>query len=71
MFFKVRIEGATEMVSEEESMEYFKTRPRSSQIGAHVSKQSSWICSRDVLAKSNKELESYYREQEVPKPPYW
>lgn len=36
---QVRVEGCVTKVSEEESEQYFHSRPRGSQIGAIVSKQ--------------------------------
>lgn len=40
--FQVRIEGSVQKVSDEESEQYFHSRPRGSQIGAIVSKQVSF-----------------------------
>ena len=42
------MEGRVEKLSNEESEQYFHSRPRPSQIGAIVSKQSSVIESRQV-----------------------
>jgi pyridoxamine 5'-phosphate oxidase len=68
---KVRIEGAVEKISEAESTEYFDTRPKSSQIGAHVSRQSTVIASREVLSELNAKLENEYMDKPVPRPLYW
>ncbi|WP_229308443.1 pyridoxamine 5'-phosphate oxidase [Jiulongibacter sediminis] len=69
---QVRIEGQIEKVSEEESIQYFNSRPRGSQIGAWVSNQSSVIHSRAVLEEKNALLEEKFREvNPIPKPPYW
>ncbi|XP_025418316.1 pyridoxine-5'-phosphate oxidase isoform X2 [Sipha flava] len=67
----VRIEGAVEKISEAESTEYFDTRPKSSQIGAHVSRQSTVIASREVLSELNAKLENEYMDKPVPRPLYW
>ncbi|XP_009699590.1 PREDICTED: pyridoxine-5'-phosphate oxidase, partial [Cariama cristata] len=67
----VRIEGSVKRLSEEESEQYFHSRPKSSQIGAVVSQQSTVTSSRQYLRKKNAELEERYRETTVPKPPYW
>ncbi|XP_027849437.2 pyridoxine/pyridoxamine 5'-phosphate oxidase isoform X2 [Aphis gossypii] len=67
----VRIEGAVEKISESESTEYFDTRPKSSQIGAHVSRQSTVIASRESLSELNKKLEVEYADKRVPRPSYW
>lgn len=68
---QVRIEGRIERVSEEESLAYFHSRPRGSQIGAWASYQSSEIDSRDVLSDKVKELEAKYQGKEIPLPPFW
>jgi pyridoxine/pyridoxamine 5'-phosphate oxidase len=44
----VRVEGTVQRLSEAENDEYFATRPRSSQIGAWTSEQSSVVPSRQV-----------------------
>uniref|UniRef100_A0A7N5KPK4 Pyridoxine-5'-phosphate oxidase n=1 Tax=Ailuropoda melanoleuca TaxID=9646 RepID=A0A7N5KPK4_AILME len=67
----VRVEGSVKKLPEEEAECYFHSRPKSSQIGAVVSRQSSVIPDREYLRKKNEELEQLYREQEVPKPEYW
>ncbi|KQK77214.1 pyridoxine-5'-phosphate oxidase [Amazona aestiva] len=67
----VRIEGSVKRLPEEESERYFHSRPRSSQIGAVVSRQSAVIPDREYLRKRNAELEEQYRDAPVPKPPYW
>ncbi|CAH1789971.1 unnamed protein product [Owenia fusiformis] len=69
----VRIEGIVEKLSEEESTTYFHSRPRSSQIGAIVSHQSTIITGRDVLRERNEKLTNEYADEskEIPKPDYW
>ncbi|KAM6333898.1 pyridoxine-5'-phosphate oxidase-like isoform 6-T6 [Alca torda] len=68
---QVRIEGSVKRLPEEESERYFHSRPKSSQIGAVVSRQSTVIPNREYLRKKNAELEERYRETTVPKPAYW
>lgn len=69
----MRVEGRVEKLSQKESEEYFHSRPRSSQIGAIVSNQSSVIANRKVLeGKENKLKEEYADEQKlIPKPDHW
>ncbi|TYI83335.1 hypothetical protein E1A91_D05G286800v1 [Gossypium mustelinum] len=68
----VRVEGSVEKVSDEESEQYFHSRPRGSQLGAIVSKQSTVIPGRHVLHQQYKELEEKYsKESLIPKPKYW
>ncbi|KAI5683560.1 hypothetical protein M9H77_04788 [Catharanthus roseus] len=69
---QVRVEGPVEKVPEEESEHYFHSRPRSSQIGAIVSQQSSVIPGREVLRQEHKELEAKYSDgRPIPKPKNW
>lgn len=68
---QVRIEGAIEKVSHEDSDEYFASRPKGSQIGAWVSDQSEEIENRKVLEKKLDELEEHYKNKEVLRPPHW
>ena len=61
-----------ERVPHQLSCDYFHSRPKSSQIGAVVSRQSTPIPNRDYLVRRNAELEELYRDsEEVPKPDYW
>ncbi|XP_038634510.1 pyridoxine-5'-phosphate oxidase isoform X2 [Scyliorhinus canicula] len=67
----VRIEGHVTKLPEKDSEEYFHSRPKSSQIGAVVSRQSTVIPDREFLRKKNAQLEDLYKEREVPLPEYW
>lgn len=68
---QVRIEGAVERVSPEESDNYFNSRPRGHQIGAHASHQSQAIASRVELQDAVQESERRFEGGEVPRPPHW
>jgi pyridoxamine 5'-phosphate oxidase len=68
---QVRIEGSLSRTSREESLEYFATRPRESQIGAWASEQSEVIESRAVLEQRAEELEEQYRDREIECPEHW
>lgn len=68
---QVRIEGFVSKISKEDSYEYFKTRPYSSQIGAHVSNQSAIISSRVELENEYNTLLKKYPEGTVPLPENW
>jgi pyridoxamine 5'-phosphate oxidase len=68
---QVRVEGSVVKTSAQESRDYFKTRPRESQIGAWASEQSQAIASRQVLERRAQELEDLYRDREVDLPEHW
>lgn len=68
---QVRIEGAVDRVSDEESNAYFATRPRGSQIGAWVSDQSCSIEDRAVLERKAEEIRARWIDQPIPRPPHW
>ena len=69
---QIRIEGTIDRVSARESDEYFKTRPRGSQIGAHASPQSAVIRSRAELeSRVDELLKEYGDDKEVPRPEHW
>jgi pyridoxamine 5'-phosphate oxidase len=68
---QVRIEGVVIRTSAQESRDYFKTRPRESQIGAWASAQSEIISGREALEQRVQELEALYCDREVDCPEYW
>ena len=68
---QVRVEGSVIRTSAQESRDYFKTRPRESQIGAWASAQSEVITSREALEQRAQELEEQYRDREIDCPEYW
>jgi len=68
---QVRIQGEAERISTTESLKYFMSRPRGSQIGAWVSQQSSIISSRQLLQAKFDELKRKFSNKEVPLPSFW
>ncbi|XP_054625343.1 pyridoxine-5'-phosphate oxidase [Dunckerocampus dactyliophorus] len=68
---QIRIEGEVERIPYQSSCEYFHSRPKSSQIGAVVSRQSTPVPNRDYLREKNAELEEKYKDTQVPMPDYW
>ena len=68
---QIRIEGTTEKVSQQESEEYFLTRPRGSQIGAWTSPQSEEIPDRETLERKLAEMEERFKDQSIPCPLFW
>lgn len=69
---QLRIEGTTQIVTDDEADAYFATRPRNSQIGAWASPQSEVVKNRQDLDET-----FHFRSQElefvetVPRPPHW
>lgn len=69
---QIRIEGAVEKVSPEESRAYFQSRPLGSQIGAWASPQSRAITDRSVLETRAAQLQAEHADAEaLPLPPFW
>jgi pyridoxamine 5'-phosphate oxidase len=68
---QVRIEGAVQRASSEESDAYVRSRPRGSQLSALASPQSQVIDSRDELERRVTELTERHRGQELPLPEAW
>ncbi len=68
---QVRIEGRVLKVSDQESDEYFHSRPFNSRLGAWASDQSQVIESREVLERRAGELKTKYENSDVPRPPHW
>ena len=69
---QVSISGIAEKVSEQESDDYFATRPWGSQIGAWASAQSSHLASREELEQRYQGAAQKWPEgSTVPRPPHW
>ena len=68
---QVKIEGSIEKISSTESLKYFLSRPKGSQIGAWVSHQSEVITSRSLLEQKFDEIRRKFVKGEVPFPSFW
>jgi pyridoxamine 5'-phosphate oxidase len=68
---QARIEGRVVKVSRAETREYFRSRPRASQIGACVSNQSGVIASRQELQQKADELEKRFAGKPIEAPKHW
>jgi pyridoxamine 5'-phosphate oxidase len=68
---QVVVEGTVEQVERVQTEAYFRSRPRSSQLGAWTSHQSTVIPGREVLEQRQSALEERFAGQEVPVPGFW
>lgn len=68
---QVIICGKVSKVSKAESLKYFLTRPKNSQLGAWVSQQSSVISSRKLLEMKLAELKRKFSAGAIPLPSFW
>jgi len=67
---QVRVEGRAEKIPAAESDDYFKSRPRSSQLGAWASQQSRKLVSRAKLEEKIHQLNIQFPTT-VPRPENW
>jgi pyridoxamine 5'-phosphate oxidase len=68
---QVRLQGATELVTDAEADAYWITRPRLAQLGAWASQQSRPLESNTVLLKRVGQYALKYFGRHVPRPSYW
>jgi pyridoxamine 5'-phosphate oxidase len=66
---QVRIEGLVEKVSDQESDEYYHSRPLGSRLGAWASAQSQPVSIEDLKARVE-EVSAKYGDK-PPRPPHW
>lgn len=68
---QVTVTGRAERISAIESVKYFLTRPRDSQIGAWASQQSLIITNRSLLEAKFAEMKAKFSAGEIPLPSFW
>jgi len=68
---QVIVQGVAERISTAESLRYFLSRPRESQIGAWVSNQSEVIASREFLMQKLASVREELGSGEIPLPSFW
>ena len=68
---QVKILGRAARIPTAESLKYFTTRPRGSQIGAWSSPQSQVITSRSLLEQKVEEIKRKFADGDVPLPDFW
>ena len=67
----VRVEGTVTEVTEEESDEYYASRPRGAQLAAGISRQSEVITDRAQLESAFAAAEEKFAEGDIPRPAHW
>lgn len=67
---QVRVNGSVRLLSEADSLAYWRTRPRGSQLSATVSAQGQEVGSREELEAKVAELAAR-NPDELPLPPMW
>ena len=70
---QVLVIGPVTRTDHEETLAYFHSRPRESQLAAWASQQSDLVTSRDALDAGLDEIRRRFgpQEGEVPPPPFW
>ncbi len=68
---QVKISGSVEKVPTLESIKYFATRPKDTQLGAWTSSQSSTISSRQILLSEFARMKQKFNNGKVPLPDFW
>lgn len=68
---QVRISGRVEVLPADAADNYFRSRPRGSQIGAWVAPQSEVIPDQKYMSDRSEELAHQYDGQDVPRPQAW
>ncbi|MDO5675526.1 MAG: pyridoxamine 5'-phosphate oxidase [bacterium] len=68
---QITITGTAGRISTAESARYFASRPRESQLGAWVSRQSEVISSRRLLLQEFEKAKKKFLEGKIPLPDFW
>ena len=68
---QVKIIGRVEKVTTLESIKYFASRQKDSQLGAWASQQSATITTRSLLVSQFESMKNKFSKGEVPLPDFW
>lgn len=68
---QVKISGRVEKISKLDSLKYFTSRPKGSQLGAWASQQSSRVSSRQLLVSQFESMKQKFQKGDVPLPDFW
>ena len=68
---QIRIEGIVSKIGDENSDDYFASRPYSSKLGAWSSPQSQVIANRTILDENMKVYAEKFKNLDIISPPFW
>lgn len=68
---QINVEGALESVTPEEADDYWRTRPRESQLGAWASMQSQVLANRAELETRFAQFDAQFGARAIPRPEHW
>ena len=68
---QVRIVGTAVQISSKESLRFFLTRSKESQIGAWLSQSGEVVSSRSILQSKLEKMKQRFRDKQVPLPGLW
>lgn len=68
---QVRVCGTAELLPRASVAKYFLSRPKSSQLGAWASQQSTPISTRQLLVSQFMQMKEKFAEGEIPLPDFW
>ena len=68
---QIKIRGNITELNDEDTDNYFNTRPMISQLGAIASDQSQVLQSRKVLEDKLEHLKLIYKDKPIPRPKHW
>jgi len=68
---QVAVEGCASRISTGESLKYFLSRPRDSQVAAWASRQSRQVSSRKALLMQFESMKDKFSKNQIPLPDFW
>ena len=68
---QVRAAGPVARLSAGDSVDYWRNRPRASQVSAWASRQSEPVADRAALETVAAELDARFGDADIPLPPFW
>lgn len=68
---QIKIKGIANPITQAETLKYFLSRPKNSQIASWASNQSHPISSRQLLMNAFEQMKQKFAEREVPLPDFW